>query len=250
MSNVTANVVVFVAAGAVGEFLSRRLGASGYRLVVAVRDSKQISALGRELDALSFTTDVADSGQSGTAIEYAEDRLGGVDGVVNRSGSMLLKPAHLTTDDEWERVIRVNLTAAFWTVRNATRAMQKRGGSIVLVSSAAARVGLVNHEAIAAAKAGVEGLMLSVASTHASRGIRVNAVAPGLVKSAMTRRLTASEDSLKVSTAMHPLGRVGEPADVASTIVWLLEPSNDWVTGQVIVVDGGLSRLRGRVRVA
>ena len=92
--------------------------------------------------------------------------------------------------------------------------------------------------------------MLSVASTHASRGIRVNAVAPGLVKSAMTRRLTASEDSLKVSTAMHPLGRVGEPADVASTIVWLLEPSNDWVTGQVIVVDGGLSRLRGRVRVA
>ena len=92
------------------------------------------------------------------------------------------------------------------------------------MSSAAARLGLANHEAIAAAKAGVHGLVLSAAASYASRGIRVNAVAPGLVRTPLTARLTANEASLKASTALHALGRIGEPDDVASAIEWLLDP--------------------------
>lgn len=120
------------------------------------------------------------------------------------------------------------------------------GGSIVLVSSAAARIGFANHEAIAAAKAGVIGLTLSAAATYGPRHIRVNCVAPGLVRTPMTSRLTANEVALKASTAMHPLGRIGEPEDVAAAIEWLLSPEQSWVTGQVLGIDGGLGSVRSR----
>ena len=142
--------------------------------------------------------------------------------------------------------VATNLTSAFAVLRAAAKAMTATGGSIALVSSAAARVGLVNHEAIAAAKAGVIGLTLSAAATYAPRGIRVNCVAPGLVRTPMTTRLTANEASLKASTAMHALGRVGDPADVAGAIEWLLGPESGWVTGQVLGIDGGLATVRPR----
>jgi NAD(P)-dependent dehydrogenase (short-subunit alcohol dehydrogenase family) len=109
--------------------------------------------------------------------------------------------------------------------------------------------GLANHEAIAAAKAGVLGLMLSAAATYASMNLRVNAVAPGLVQSSLTAQLTASEASRKVSESMHALGRIGQPEDIARAIVFLLDPANDWITGQVLGVDGGLSSIRPRTRV-
>ena len=98
----------------------------------------------------------------------------------------------------------------------------------------------------AAAKAGVIGLTLSAAATYAPRGIRVNCVAPGLVRTPMTARITANEASLKASTAMHALGRIGDPADVAGAIEWLLGPDSGWVTGQVLGVDGGLASVRAR----
>ena len=124
--------------------------------------------------------------------------------------------------------------------------MMSGGGSIVLVSSAAARTGLANHEAIAAAKAGVMGLTLSAAASYAARGIRVNCVAPGLVETPLAARITGNEGSLQASKAMHALGRIGQPGDVASAMAWLLDPANSWVTGQVIGVDGGLGTIRPR----
>jgi NAD(P)-dependent dehydrogenase (short-subunit alcohol dehydrogenase family) len=124
--------------------------------------------------------------------------------------------------------------------------MMQDGGSIVLVSTAAARIGIANHEAIAAAKAGILGLTLSAAATYAGRRIRVNAVAPGLVETPLSERITRSEANRKASEAMHALGRLGKPGDVASLMAWLLDPENEWVTGQVFGVDGGLATLRSR----
>lgn len=115
------------------------------------------------------------------------------------------------------------------------------GGSIVLCSTAAVRVGLQNHEAIAAAKGGVEALVRSAASTYASKGIRVNAIAPGLTRTPMTEKITLNPQALAFSTAMHALGRIGEPKDISSGICWLLDSSQSWVTGQIIAIDGGLS---------
>jgi NAD(P)-dependent dehydrogenase (short-subunit alcohol dehydrogenase family) len=114
------------------------------------------------------------------------------------------------------------------------------------MASAAARTGLPNHEAIAAAKGGVIGLALSAAATYAKANIRFNVVAPGLVKTGATARITESPAGSKTSLGMHPLGRFGEPEDIAAAIHWLLDPTQSWITGQVIGVDGGLADLKLR----
>ena len=108
-------------------------------------------------------------------------------------------------------------------------------------SSAATAIGLVNHDAISAAKGGIDGLVTAAAATYAARGIRVNALAPGLVRSELTRRLVENPATLQASEAMHPLGRVGEPDDIAALAALLVGPQAGWMTGQVIAVDGGWS---------
>jgi NAD(P)-dependent dehydrogenase (short-subunit alcohol dehydrogenase family) len=132
-------------------------------------------------------------------------------------------------------------------MRAAGKHMNK-GGSVVLISSAAAMEGLANHEAIAAAKAGIIGLTLSAAASYASMNLRVNAVAPGLIETPLTASLTGNEGARKFSEAMHALGRLGKPEDVARAIVFLLDTANDWITGQVLAVDGGLSRVRPKMK--
>jgi 3-oxoacyl-[acyl-carrier protein] reductase len=237
-------VLVLGAGGGIGGALCRRLATQGVRLVVAGRDAARLEAIAAQTGATSFILDATRP----TEVEAAARAVeldGRLDGLANCVGSILLKPAHLTTDEEWDSVVSTNLKTAYAAVRAAARAMTT-GGSVVLVSCAAARLGLANHEAIAAAKAGVAGLTLAAAASYAAKGIRFNAVAPGLVRTPMTARIVGSEAALKASTAMHALGRVGEPEDVASAIAWLLDPAQSWVTGQVIGVDGGLATVRSR----
>ena len=238
--------VVFGGTGGIGSALCRRLAARGARLTIAARDRQRVDTLAGELGAHGMALDATAADDVDRCITDALERHGRLDGVAHCVGSLLLKPAHLTTEDEWAAVLATNLTSAFLVLRAAARAMTRTGGSVVLMSSAAARLGLANHEAIAAAKAGVQGLALSAAASYAGRGIRVNAVAPGLVRTPLTARLTANEASLKASAALHALGRIGEPDEVASAIAWLLDPAQGWVTGQVLGVDGGLATVRSR----
>lgn len=204
------------------------------------RSAEQLNRLATELDCPMA---VADAKQA-DPLQQVLHSAGPLRGVVNCAGSILLKPAHLTSDQEWTETLATNLTTAFNVVRAGARVMMQTGGSIVLCSSAAARIGLANHEAIAAAKAGVIGLTLSAAATYAGRNIRINCVAPGLVDTALTAKITGNETALKASLGMHALGRVGKPEQIASAIAWLLDPENDWVTGQVWGVDGGLATVR------
>jgi NAD(P)-dependent dehydrogenase (short-subunit alcohol dehydrogenase family) len=190
------------------------------------------------------TVEATDPDKIDACADAAAAALGGLDGITNCVGSILLKPAHLTSTADWNATIATNLTSAFGCVRAAGRLLKAEGGSVVLVSSAAARVGLANHEAIAAAKAGIMGLVLSAAATYARQKIRFNAVAPGLVRTPLAAGLVASELAEKASIGMHPLGRLGEPGDVARAIVWLLDPAQSWVTAQVIGVDGGLADVK------
>eukprot|EP00913_Durusdinium_trenchii_P008879 g8345.t1 len=237
--------VILGATGSVGSALARRLAATGGKLMLAGRDQNRLEELSTELSATSHQIDAAQPESIEAAIEAAREQFGTINGVVNCIGSVLLKPAHSTSLAEWDETIATNLTSAFATMRAAGAAMRKTGGSVVLVSSAAARIGLANHEAIAAAKAGVAGLTLSAAATYASRGIRVNAVAPGLLKSRMTKRLWESEAAAEASKAMHPLGRLGEPDEVAGLIAWLLDPANSWDAGIL-----GLPEHTGQDRVS
>lgn len=241
--------VIFGATGGIGSALSRILAGSGAKLVLAARDTDRLNALASELGSTACPTDATQFDAVETCIGKAIQTHGRINGIANCVGSLLLKPAHSTSETEWHATIAANLTSAFAVVRAGTKAMTQggnAGGSIVLVSSAAARIGLANHEAIAAAKAGVIGLTLSAAATYAPRGVRINCVAPGLVRTPMSKRLTDNDASLKVSTTMHALGRIGEPDDVARSLQWLLDPEQSWVTGQVLGVDGGLGTLRSR----
>jgi NAD(P)-dependent dehydrogenase (short-subunit alcohol dehydrogenase family) len=201
-------------------------------------------SLGQELGAHPLLVDATDFASVEAAAAEAREALGGLNGMVNCVGSVFLKPAHLTKPEEWHQVIADNLTSAFGMVRAAGSALRESGGSVVLVASGAARVGLPNHEAIAAAKGGVIGLTRSAAATYAKAGIQFNAVAPGLVRTPATARITERPGALSASVALHPLGRIGEATEVASVIRWLLEPSQSWITGQVIGVDGGLADLK------
>ncbi len=240
MSFENSNIVIIGAAGGIGSALARMLKARGAQMLLVGRDAGRLVMLGDELGMPVKAVDAARVADLEQALTEP------ITGIVNCAGSILLKPAHLTSEAEWQQTIETNLTTAYATVRAGAKALMSTGGSIVLCATAAARTGMANHEAIAAAKGGVIGLTLSAAATYAPRNIRVNCVAPGLVDTPLATRITSNEASLKASVSMHALGRIGRPEDVASGIAWLLDPANDWVTGQVIGIDGGLGTLRPR----
>ncbi len=237
--------LVIGAAGGIGREACRLLESAGARVALAGRDPARLAQVDAVAAGGRFALDATDADEVDRVVQSLTDDQGSVEGIVNCAGSLLLKPAHLTRPDEWRSTLETNLGSAFAVVRAAGRTMRS-GGSVVLMASAAARVGLANHEAIAAAKAGVIGLTLSAAATYASRNLRFNAVAPGLVRTPLTERITRNETVAASSIAMHALGRLGEPADIARMIVWLLDPAQSWMTGQVLGVDGGLSTVRPR----
>jgi 3-oxoacyl-[acyl-carrier protein] reductase len=238
--------IVIGAYGGIGSALSRRLAKKGANLILAGRDEVRLASLAAELGAQTFALDASNVRQVELCIKHGVELFGAVSGVANCVGSLLLKPAHLLTEEEWDATIATNLNSAFAVVRGAAITMSQTGGSVVLLSTAAARIGLANHEAISAAKAGVEGLALAASASYASKGIRINCVAPGMTRTPLTAKLLQNETMAKASASMHALGRIGEPDEVASAIEWLLDPEQSWVTGQVIGVDGGLSRIRSR----
>ncbi|MFM7161888.1 MAG: SDR family NAD(P)-dependent oxidoreductase [Planctomycetaceae bacterium] len=247
MSDVS-RCLILGATGGIGHEVARLLAGAGSRLLLAGRHSDKLAQLAQELGQPACAVEASDPATIDRAFTEAESQLGGLDAVVNCIGSVLLKPAHSTSWDEFQQVLTTNLGSAFAVVRNAGRMLRAHGGSVVLVSTAATRVGLANHEAIAAAKGGIEGLVRAAAATYASAGIRINAVAPGLVKTPMTQRLWEDPQIAQASMQMHALGRLGEPGDIARAIAFLVDPANSWITGQVLGVDGGLGSLVPRRR--
>jgi len=236
------SVAVIGAAGGIGSALCRSLAVEGARLTLIGRDRQRLETLAAETGGVAVVCDAAVMEDLDSVLAAVEDLYG----IVNCAGSLLLKPAHATTPAEFDQCISANLRTAFATVRAGVKAVGSREGSIVLVSSAAARTGLSNHDAIAAAKAGVIGLALSAAATYAPRRIRVNCVAPGLTDTPLTTRIMSNDASRQASASMHALGRTGCPEEVASAIQWFLDPAQAWVTGQVLGVDGGLASVRPR----
>jgi NAD(P)-dependent dehydrogenase (short-subunit alcohol dehydrogenase family) len=237
--------LLFGGAGTIGSATARQLHAQGARLVIAGRRAAPLEALAAELGCAHLVADATDADAVEQAGGAALERYGRLDGLVNFAGSILLKPAHLTRPEEFAQVVSQNLVTAFNVVRAAGK-LVRGSGSVVLMSSAAARTGLPNHEAIAAAKAGVIGLARSAAATYASRGLRFNVVAPGLVRSEMSARITATPQGEEASRSMHPLGRLGEAGDIAPVVAWLLGDASSWVTGEVFGADGGLASVRAR----
>ena len=242
--------VILGASGGIGSCVAAQLKAAGHSVLLASRGSDRFDQLAAELDSPRVEVNATNLDEVEGCFAKAVETFGRIDGAVNCVGSVLLKPAHMTSESEWHETVATNLTSAFATVRATAKSIRSGGGSVVLMSSAAARIGLANHEAIAAAKAGIIGLAQSAAASYAMRNLRFNVVAPGLVKTKLTQKIWQSERAAATSQAMHALGRLGEPEQVASLITWLLDPANSWITGEVFSIDGGLANVRGSGRQA
>ena len=174
------------------------------------------------------------------SIEQALEAWGSIDGYVHFSGSILLKPLHLTRRDEWDDVLSKHLTTAFTGLKAVIPIFKRQGhGSVVLISSTAARIGLQNHEVIAAAKGAIEALVRSCAATYAP--IRFNAIAPGLTRSRMSQKIVSNENALKASLQLQAIQKLAEPSDMANAISFLLSQQSSMITGQILSIDGGLS---------
>ena len=231
-----ARFLIIAASSAIGQSVVDKLKSQGDEVITTARNKNSINP--------DFILDASDF----NAVDTVFQEVGQLDGVVNCAGSLLLKNAHSTSAEEFQNTINASLTTSFAVIRAAGKRMTE-GGSIVLISSAAALTGLANHEAIAAAKAGIIGLAQSAAATYASAHLRVNVVAPGMIQTPLTTQLLSNPLVAKASLAMHALGRIGTPVDVANAIVFFLNPNNNWITGQVLAVDGGLSSVRPKLKI-
>jgi len=221
---------------------SRGIGAAIAEHFIALGD--RVVALSRSGDApagcaKSFTVDVANSEQVTDAVKAAVAEFGPVDVAVLNAGVTRDGLAMRMGDEQWREVLSTDLDGAFYTVRAAMASMVRaRQGSIIFIGSISPFVGVPGQANYAAAKAGLVGLARSLAKEVAARGVTVNVVAPGLVDTDMTSDLGASKDQM---AALIPMGRVGQPSDVAGVVGFLASNHARYITGAVLCVDGGLA---------
>ena len=225
--------------------LAKRLLKEQHNVTVLARDidrCSEIQALGAEI----IQGDALDTSAVSAAVNATQERgNGSIAGVAHLVGSLLIRPPHAIKIDAFNEVIHTNLSTAFLTLSTACKAMLRSGGGrLVFISSVAASLGLVNHEAIAAAKGGIESMVRSAAATYSQRNIRVNAVAPGLTETRLAENILKSDVIREAAVGMIPSKRINQPDEIASTVEWLLCDAPDNITGQVLHLDGGMSNLR------
>ena len=183
-----------------------------------------------EEDIKNFITSVKESGE--------------IHAVLHSVGSFAVRPPHAMNKAAFESVISTNLTSAFLTLSIAGKAMLSQGhGRMVFMSSVAGSLGLVNHEAISAAKGGVESMVRSAAATYANRGLRINAVAPGLTNTKLASPIMSNETASQAASQKIPIKRINEKEEIAEVLKWLLTDSPDNFTGQILHTDGGMSNI-------
>ncbi|DAC22398.1 MAG TPA: SDR family oxidoreductase [Candidatus Thalassarchaeaceae archaeon] len=236
------------AGGGIGGFTAKRLAATGWTIVVSGRELGPLEAISEQIGGADIQpVDARDADAMKIVSKGILERHGSIDAVVVAVGSILLRPLHGTSPDQVRETIEQNFYTAFNALRaTAPLMMRGDGGRVVLFSSVAATYGMSNHAAIAASKAAVEGLARAAAADYAKRGIRVNAIAPALTDTPMAGRLVANEASRDISDNMHPVGRIGDADEVASIAAWLVDGAPDWMTGEVVHVDGGLGRVKAQ----
>jgi NAD(P)-dependent dehydrogenase (short-subunit alcohol dehydrogenase family) len=236
-------VVLTGASSGLGEQMARALSAAGGTVVLAARRLDRLEALAAELpDALVVECDVTCEEDRIRLIDRAVETYGRIDGLVNNAGVSNVVRAFEESVEDFDRVLQTNLVAPFSLAKHTARSMKERGGSIVNVASIAGlRATRLPAAAYTASKTGLVGLTRELATQWGRHGIRVNALAPGWFPTEMTEGLFGDGGDPEWISSATPLGRSGRSGELDTALVFLLDPASSFVTGQTIVVDGGLT---------
>ena len=240
-------IAVTGAATGIGRAVAQRCVEEGARVAILDIDAPAGTAAARDVGAeLALAIDVTDGAAVRSAIAGMVDSLGGLDGVVNNAGIPMVGAAHELAEDDWDRVLAVNLKSIYLVSSAAWPHLRAAGGgSIASTASTAGMWGTEGQAGYAAAKAGAIMLTRCMALDGARDGIRVNCVSPGFTRTPLLERYLEGQPdpaaARDATSARHPLGRLGEPLDLAQAFVYLLSDEAAWVTGSNLVVDGGLT---------
>ena len=225
-------ILVIGGSKGIGKACTELLLEEGHEVIVAARSNDEISHLPIEFLDLDVTKDVS----------VLED-LDALNGLIYCPGSINLKPFHRLDANDFQNDLEINLFGAIKSIQTCLPNLKTGNGSIVLFSTVAVTQGMPFHSSVSVSKGAIEGLMRSLAAEYAP-AIRVNAIAPSLTETPLASALISNEKKKEASEARHPLKRIGKPEDIASLAVHLVSKNGSWISGQVIGVDGGMSRLR------
>ncbi|WP_440937258.1 SDR family NAD(P)-dependent oxidoreductase [Candidatus Pelagibacter sp.] len=230
--------IIFGATGSIGSSLAKKLKDSGRDIHLVARNEESVQQLASQLDSAYTVADVLEN----NFIEKVKSDIPEAKGLAYCVGSIDLKPFRMVKEQDLNNCMKLNLYSAVEAIKGYQESLKKNKGSIVLFSTVAAQRGFTNHAIIASAKAAVEGLTVSIAAEFAPN-IRVNCIAPSLTNSKIAEPMLKNKVLAEGIAKAHPLKRLGEGQDSAALAKFLLTDESSWMTGQIIAVDGGRSKL-------
>ena len=230
--------LIFGATGSVGSSLAEQLKNSGNDIHLVARNESEVKTIAEKLGCSYTVADVLEDG----FIEKVKSDINDIKGVAYCVGSIDLKPLRMVTEADMNKCMKLNLYSAIEAIKGFQESLKKNKGSVVLFSTVAAQRGFTNHTIIASAKAAVEGLTVTLAAEFAPH-IRVNCIAPSLSKSKIAEPMLKNPAIADGIAKAHPLKRLGEGKDSAALAKFLITEESSWITGQIIAVDGGRSKL-------
>ncbi|MDC3350056.1 SDR family oxidoreductase [Candidatus Pelagibacter ubique] len=230
--------LIFGATGSVGSSLAEQLKNSGNDIHLIARNENEVKTIAEKLGCTYTVADVLEEG----FIEKVKSDISEIKGIAYCVGSIDLKPLRIVTEADMNKCMKLNLYSAIEAIKGFQESLKKNKGSVVLFSTVAAQRGFTNHTIIASAKAAVEGLTVTLAAEFAPH-IRVNCIAPSLSKSKIAEPMLKNPAIAEGIAKAHPLKRLGEGKDSAALAKFLITEESSWITGQIIAVDGGRSKL-------
>ena len=230
--------LIFGATGSVGSSLAEQLKNSGNDIHLIARNENEVKTIAEKLGCTYTVADVLEEG----FIEKVKSDISEIKGIAYCVGSIDLKPLRMVTEADMNKCMKLNLYSAIEAIKGFQESLKKNKGSVVLFSTVAAQRGFTNHTIIASAKAAVEGLTVTLAAEFAPH-IRVNCIAPSLSKSKIAEPMLKNPAIAEGIAKAHPLKRLGKGKDSAALAKFLITEESSWITGQIIAVDGGRSKL-------